>query len=465
MTVVNILLIAAVIGSLAGIAVIDALRMTIDPRLVAALLAAGLLWRLFGVGAQIDSSVWAHVGGAALGVAVVAAPIAVAAWRGRRWPIYPGDGLFLGAIGGVLGIGGLAWVLIAGSVLALAHRVCVQRRRGRPIASGYLPLGPGMAAGAIAVFVAVNAGVVFAGSAVVVAPSGGAAVLDATELDRPPPALPKTVGSREIELGETGRPVGFQAAVERLAGLLEGDVRFAVEERPARVVGGGAVLLDPEPRRLVWSGPLRGLIEHVSGLYGYAWEWRAGTVVFFRYHDTEHPAQSAELVSETVWEVADLGAGPLEEATAVEAKQRDAVPAEEVPEKDARAGEELSEEGPRPAEELADKDVPPGEELAEEGLRPAEELSEKDVTSPVWMVDPETHGTLQAVLESWAARAGWSVEWRARSRYSVGARAEFKGTFLEAVDRLFSGPETARVLVIRAYANQYLVVDGAGIGG
>ena len=98
----------------------------------------------------------------ALGIAAVALPIIAAQLRGRRWPLYPGDAMMLGAFGFLLGPIGLAWTMLLGSAFSLAYRVWMQRRRGRRIRKGLVPLGPGMTAGAAVVFLCVNFGVAFA---------------------------------------------------------------------------------------------------------------------------------------------------------------------------------------------------------------------------------------------------------------------------------------------------------------
>ncbi|MDE0051603.1 MAG: TcpQ domain-containing protein, partial [Rhodospirillales bacterium] len=83
-----------------------------------------------------------------------------------------------------------------------------------------------------------------------------------------------------------------------------------------------------------------------------------------------------------------------------------------------------------------------------------------------WAVDPDEHRTLRGVLESWAARAGWTLVWKAREDYGLGAAAVFEGGFLEAADVLLSGPATRRTLDVRAYAaNRHLVVDDADGAG
>ena len=83
-----------------------------------------------------------------------------------------------------------------------------------------------------------------------------------------------------------------------------------------------------------------------------------------------------------------------------------------------------------------------------------------------WIVDPAGHETLRGVLESWAARAGWTLVWKAGHDYGLGAEAVFRGGFLEATDLLLSGPVTRRSLEARAYmANRHLVVVDAGGAG
>ena len=81
------ILAAAVLAAMGGLAVHDARRALVDPRMVLALLATGAAWRFAGPGGA--EGAWprlaAGVLGASLGVAAVAIPIGVAAWLGRRW--------------------------------------------------------------------------------------------------------------------------------------------------------------------------------------------------------------------------------------------------------------------------------------------------------------------------------------------------------------------------------------------
>ena len=457
------ILAGAVLAAMAGLAVHDARRALVDPRMVLALLGAAAAWRFAGSGGA--EGAWprlaAGVLGASLGVAAVMVPIGVAAWLGRRWPLYPGDAMMLGALGFLLGVPGLAWTMLLGSALALVHRFCVQRKRGRPFRKGLVPLGPGMCAAAAAVFLCMNFGVALAGGVrdltatplPAVSAGGGVPALAATELTAVPAGLPPSLAGRMVSV-EAGGVLPFPALVRRLAALA--NVAMRIEERPARtlgpethgpgtlvpetlvpetlgpvIAGGGVVLEVPPPLRLVWEGPLSGLLDRVAWLSGYDWSWETlvpetlgpetpvtetlvpehGAVVFHRYWDVEQrgPAASA----------GTGGAGTREG------------------------------DGPAGARDAAEG--PDGGEAGSGGG---------------WTVDPDEHRTLRGVLESWAARAGWTLVWNAGRDYGLGAAAVFGGGFLEAADLLLSGPATRRVLDARAYAaNRHLVVDDADGAG
>ena len=434
------ILVGAVLAAMAALAVHDARRALIDPRLVLALLGAAAAWRFGGGGSEAEGT-WQRLAsgvlGAALGVAAVTIPIALAAWLGRRWPLYPGDAMLLGAVGFLLGPLGLAWAMALGAAAGLLHRFCVQRRRGRPFRKGLVPLGPGMCAGAAAVFLCMNFGVALAAdtragdgaldSPARVSPATAAAraehsvtmtpltapagertaesALPATELGPVLGTLPAQLAAREISV-EWDERLPFPALVRRLSTLA--GVPMRVEERPARIEGGAAALDDPPLLSLAWQGPLAGLLDRVAALGGYGWSWETlvpanlvpgnGAVVFFRYWDVAQP-------------------GPMQGAG--------------------------TESGGAP-------------EVAGDGA----------VVAGGWTVDPDEHGTLRGVLESWAARAGWTLVWKARGDYGLGAAAVFEGGFLAAADVLLSGPATRRTLDVRAYAaNRHLVVDDAGGAG
>ena len=438
------ILAGAVLAAMAALAVHDARRALVDPRLVLVLLGAAAAWRFGGGGPEADST-WPRLAsgvlGAALGVAAVMIPIALASWCGRRWPLYPGDAMLLGAVGFLLGPLGLAWAMALGSALGLLYRFCVQRRRGRPFRKGLVPLGPGMCAGAAAVFLCMNFGVALAGdpgagddtldSPARVSPATVAAraehgvtmtplrppaaersaqsALPATELGPALGSLPAALAAREISV-EWNERLPFPALLRRLSTLA--GVAMRIEERPARIEDGAAVLADPPALRLAWQGPLAGLLDRVASLSGYAWSWEAlvpetlgpetlvpetGTVVFHRYWDVAQP-------------------GPV-----------------------------------------------PGAGTESGGVQ---ETAADAPDAGGWTVDPDGHRTLRGVLEAWAARAGWTLVWKAREDYGLGAAAVFEGGFLEAADVLLSGPATRRTLDVRAYAaNRHLVVDDADGAG
>ena len=417
------ILAGAVLAAMAALAVHDARRALVDPRLVLALLGAAAAWRFGGGGPEADGT-WPRLAsgvlGAALGVAAVMIPIALAAWCGRRWPLYPGDAMLLGAVGFLLGPLGLAWSMALGAGAGLLYRFCVQRKRGRPFRKGLVPLGPGMCAGAAAVFLCMNFGVALAGDpragdGVTMTPltppaaeRSAQSALPATELGPALGALPAALAAREISV-EWNERLSLPALVRRLSTLA--GVAMRIEERPARIEGGAAVLDDPPPLRLAWQGPLAGLLDRVASLSGYDWSWETrvpetlgpetlvpgnGAVVFFRY-----------------WDVAQRG-----------------------PAQGSRTDESDGAHGGAPE------------------------------TGGGWTVDPDEHRTLRGVLESWTARAGWTLVWKAREDYGLGAAASFEGGFLEAADELLSGPATRRTLDVRAYAaNRHLVVDDADGAG
>ena len=399
-----------VLAAMAAMAVLDARRAIVDPRLVLALLAAAAVWRYPG---PDGNSPWTPWTGMALGIAAVALPIIVAQLRGRRWPLYPGDAMMLGAFGFLLGPVGLAWTMLLGSAFSLAYRVWVQRRRGRRIRKGLVPLGPGMTVGAAVVFLCVNFGVAFA-AADSVAPHGvptvtgtatpmtvsplpdivsRAAALPATELAPASAVLPESIATRELVF-EQRDPVSFPAALRRLSSL--SGIATAIEERPARIAGGMAILSDPPPIRLVWRGALAGLLDRLAALSGYDWSWREGTVVFYRYWDIEQRAAASGSADRV--------------------------------------------------DEVAPDDS--------------------------WIVEAGAHKTLRGVLESWARQAGWTLVWNAARDYAVGSSPEragrpvFRGGFLEAVDQLLAGDTTRRTLSALAYkANRHLVIEDAGAAG
>ena len=429
---IDLLLMCPVLIAMAALALVDARRMIVDPRLVLALMAAGLLWRLFG--SADTGPLWNGPAGAGLGIAAVALPIALAQWRRRRWPLFPGDAMLLAGVGFVLGPLGLAWSMLAGSACALLHRVWLQRRRGRPIGRGYCPLGPGMVAGAMAVFVFVNMGgsLALAGEPLPVpqlrpvlhdaaapppAPprpgprTDAGAMLAATELAPVRMPLPAALAAREVAVDEAGA-LSFAAVTERIATLA--GVPVEVEERPARVAGGAVSLPEPPSMKLGFEGRLPGLLNLVAAGTGYDWSWRDGAIVLYRHWDVEQRAPGFEVRA------------PIDPAAAARGRNA-AVAHNAVPQ---LKGDTASQGAPR-----------------YRGERP-------------WVVERAGHGTLRAVLEDWGVQAGWAVVWNAARSYAVGADASFGGGFLDAVDALLAAPATRRSLVALAHEpNRHLVIE------
>ena len=431
-----------VLAAMAALAVHDARRALVDPRLVLALLVAAAAWRFGGGGPEADGT-WPRLAsgvlGATLGVAAVTVPIAAAALLGRRWPLYPGDAMLLGAVGFLLGPLGLAWAMALGSGAGLIYRFCVQRKRGRPFRKGLVPLGPGMCAGAAAVFLCMNFGVALAGGlgpagerdprAVTARPlpavSGevDAVRLPATELAPVPGALPASLAAREVSVDRSER-LPFPAFVRRLSSLA--GVEMRIEERPARIEGGAAVLDDPPPLRLAWHGALAGLLDRVASLSGYDWSWETPMPETLM---PETPMPETLMPETLVPETLGPGNGAVVFFRYWDAAQR----------------------GPQRGGGTYDA-------ARADGGAPE--------TGGGWAVDPDEHRTLRGVLEDWAARAGWTLVWKAREDYGLGAAAVFEGGFLEAADVLLSGPATRRTLDVRAYAaNRHLVVDDADGAG
>ena len=227
------ILAGAVLAAMAALAVHDARRALVDPRLVLALLGAAAAWRFLG--ADGAEGAWARLAGgvlgAALGVASAMVPIVAASWLGRRWPLYPGDAMMLGALGFLLGVPGLAWTMLLGSGFALLYRFCMQRRRGRPFRKGLVPLGPGMCAGAAVVFLCVNCGVVLAGDA---------ADVTVTPL-WPRPAVPQEVGAAPGDRAEpgSGRPARRAGGPRRLHGRRRHPGFPGADTPPVGARGGG----------------------------------------------------------------------------------------------------------------------------------------------------------------------------------------------------------------------------------
>ena len=443
-----------VILSLAAIAVVDARTKLVSVPWLSALVAAGLGWLVLGDGfALIGAGPWMHLLGATVGLGVPLAMIAAAQWVGRRWPIFPGDALLLGAIGMILGLKSFLWALSLGCLLAVAHRVCLQRRRKRPLFAGYLAAGPGLAAGAVAMFVALHAQFALAQKPSPAA-GGGPARIEATELLPVKSRLPEELAGKALEL-EMPAPLPFADVVALIGKAAE--IAVEIEERPSRLADGGVELAPAGPVALGEETRLELVLDEVAVGAGYAWEWREGQVVFYRYWDRSWPGAPVVEVAEpegpfdglVSWISRVFGGGePSEEGGGGVEPEKPVEVADAVVERE-------SAEGPA-GEAAVPAPLDPREEAGEWALPltlppPPEDLM-------VWVVNPKRQGTVRAVVEAWAARADWKLAWRARQDFTVAAEASFEGEFLQAVDRLLSDPALSRVLAVSAHANRYLVV-------
>ena len=282
--IVTVLIVAAPLGVIAWH---DCRRFEIPPEAVAALLAAGILLHDRGVTAWSDG-----LAGAAFGAAVFLLPVFVAAGLRRRPPLLPGDAGLLGSLGWVLGPLGLAWALAIGAPLALVHRCWLQVRRRRPVTAGYAPLGPGLCAGGLAVFLMMHAGIA----------TGDTPALASTQLG-PDVAAGRPGSDTAIISLEVSENVAFVDLAPRIAAA--SGYALVIEERPARSPGGAAVLDPAPPLRLDFEGRLVDLLDHIAVASGYRWTWRNREIVFYRYWDSEWQAATPPPASSPpdAWEV------------------------------------------------------------------------------------------------------------------------------------------------------------------
>ncbi len=278
---------SAAIAFLGAIAAADCRTFVIPPSAALALAATGLAWHAMtptDLG-LVSLAWWMPALGLAAGIAVPAAMMAAAELAGRRWPLMPGDACLLGGIGAAAGPLGLAWSLAAGSACSLLYRACLQARRNRPFARGYVPLAPGMAAGAGLVIAAIASGAALAEDG---DPGDGerlAAVVLGPDIDPGPPGA-----AGEIVFVDTGEALTLPELAARMEAA--SGRRIVIEERPART-GVTQTLETAPPLAIAWEGSVTGLFDHAASRHGYRWEWRGEAVVFYRYWDAEFAATVA----------------------------------------------------------------------------------------------------------------------------------------------------------------------------
>lgn len=150
----SLVVLAWALGALWRLGSIDAKRLRIDPWWLLLLVGAGALWQAQMVGPDVEEGLMRALMGAGIGFLVGAVPLVAAEALGRRWPLFPGDVLLFAALGWLLGPWNLFWALPIGALAALVRHACIQRRRGRSWLQGYVPLGPGLAGGAVVVLAA-----------------------------------------------------------------------------------------------------------------------------------------------------------------------------------------------------------------------------------------------------------------------------------------------------------------------
>ena len=230
----------------------------------------------------------------------------------------------------------------------------------------------------------------------------GAAPLPATELVPASTALPEAIATRDLVF-EQRYPVSLPATLRRLSSL--SGIGTAIEERPARIAGGMAILSDAPPIRLVWRGALAGMLDRLAALSGYDWTWRDGTVVFYRYWDIEQRAAGAGFPPTT---------------------------------------------GPADRDSQSDEAAAGTEWMVEAGAHKT------------------LRGVLESWVHQAGWTLVWNSarDYAVGSSPEQADNAVFHGGFLEAVDQLLAGDTTRRALSALAYkANRHLVIEDAGATG
>ena len=114
----------------------------------------------------------------------------------------------------------------------------------------------------------------------------------ATELGPMRGELPAAMAGWVVKL-DVVEPVGFEVLAGRV-GMAAG-VKVAIEERPGRIADGAAELAPAPALSINYQGLFSGLLDRVSVLSGYEWEWRNGELVFYRYWDVAQAAPGQDM--------------------------------------------------------------------------------------------------------------------------------------------------------------------------
>ena len=288
MTILDASFAGIAIAVLASIAITDCRAMRISPPATALLASTGLAWHATTPShlGMVSLVWWMPALGLAAGIAIPATMILAAQIARRPWPLMPGDACLLGGIGAATGPLGLAWSIVAGAACTMLYRLHLQGRRKRPFARGYVPLAPGMAAGAAIVIAWIASGAALADDHVDAGTQGErlVAVVLGPAVDPGPPGADEHVTSLAAS-----EPLTLPEAAARLAALTF--MAVEVEDRPSRT---GIVhpLATPAPQRFDLKGSLVEILDRLAALYRYRWEWRGNTVVFYRYADAEFAAST-----------------------------------------------------------------------------------------------------------------------------------------------------------------------------
>lgn len=114
-----------------------------------------------------------------------------------------------------------------------------------------------------------------------------------------------------------------------------------------------------------------------------------------------------------------------------------------------------------PAAKAADGKLPDQGPATEKPMEAISAAAIPVTAMQLWQVEPRV--TLRALLEEWAAKAGWSVAWQSEYDFRIEAKASFAGTFQEASSQLIRsfGQSTPRIKATYWSGNKVVVVEMA----
>ncbi len=262
--------------------------------------------------------------------------------------------------------------------------------------------------------------------------------------------LPPEIAALVIEVKELA-PLPLRDLVGRVADLA--GVRASVEERPGRVLGGDVARRDPVSFGLSMTEAVPAVLDEVARLSGYDWGWEDGRLLFYRYADVEQRRPERIPGGVAVEVLAAVASDEMASSAVIEEAP---MPAEGLPEASPETGENAEDRRAQVSGE-------PGA-----AALPVEGQAERTAPEEPWDVSPDTHATVEDVLRSWAARAGWQLAWKSERQYEIGAAAAFpageteEAGFLAAADALLAIGPMRRALSATAYPNRWLVVTDVG---